>query len=856
VPLADEFERVFTANLRAARAHGVNHYPLTAEAHQLITRLELSVSPELKSRRLLRRACRDAAETDPVGASERYLPFIREALHSGLDPEELLKLGRRGEQLNLIMTRYLELLAAEQLIDPGQLFWKAAEAQPEARRIAVIGYTLLGRGELSFIDALAAPGSLVRLPESDVLPGNGETAYADNHGDTEARLSARQWQSIAEVSPAELPVPDLSATTHPDPWAEVRAVLARTKQLIAGGVNPDEIVLLTRAENEYGPILQAIAWEYGLNVNSYNQVRLGHTRIGELLQLLISAALEDFPFEVTTRLSRHAFGPRLNAEQWRAARKVGASGAAAWLQHGLDTSLLDWPASAPAAHYARLCEACFSAWGSDRRAAGSAHDALALQALQDGLAELSYLYPSGSDVKLSDWQHDVHELLNVTTVAAAPGRGGLELHTPLSVAGASYRHVFVLGATEGQLPRRLRDDPVLPWQLRMKLSGLDDIRTTVSRELATIRSALAGATETIHLSVPLRFHDSQTTPSPLLSELGVTPVTGEHPALASIEEQRQAFINQLPADADAVLTAAQRALSIAQRRQSADPFDEFDGITGLGVDPTERTFSVSQLSALGQCPYRWFASYVLGLAAEEEHLAETDARIIGNLYHDVLDHALQKLLDAGDPDPRNKLEALIPESFEQVERALGRERTDLTRLPGWQLARTEYIERLQKAVRSADFWAGEPIATEQSFEADWRGLKLRGCIDRIDRSDDGLTLIDIKSGSYISRVQDDNLKLGPDLQLPIYAEVAARMYPDDTILGSRYFSVRKAEELRSKAPESEFLDGFVAGVRSLLERGEFPVQPDIELKACEYCDYRSVCRVGRRQEHKPRWSVT
>lgn len=853
LPLDDEFELVFTANPRAANAHGVSHYPLAAEAHRLITQHGLTVSPGLKSRRLLRRACADEEVADPHGAAERYLPLIREAFHSNLDTNELLRLGRRGEQLARVMKRYTELLHTEQLIDPGQLYWTAAETQLEARRIAVIGYTLLGRGEQTFIDVLAAPGSLIRLPDADVLPGAGATAYAENHAATEARLTARQWLSFAEAESAPLPVPQLSAATHADTWAEVRAVLASAKQLLEAGVKPDEVVLLTRAENVYGPVLQAVAWEYGLPVNSYNQVQLRHTRIGELLQLMITSAQEDLPFEVTTRLTRHAFGPRLSALQWQAARLAGASGAAAWQEHGLDTAVLDWPLRASAGEYARLVTSCFDAWGTERRASLSAHDALALQALRDGLAELQLLYPPGSTVTLSEWHTDVEELLNISSVAAAPGRGGLELHTPLSVAGASYRHVFVLGAVEGQLPRRLQDDPVLPWQLRQQISGLDDITQTVSRELATIRSALAGAIETLHFTMPLRFQNSETTPSPLLQELGLSPTQGTHPALASIEEQRQATISSLAADTDSTLAAAQLALRVEQRRHSNAPFDEYDGITGLPTRVEDRTFSVSQLSLLGQCPYRWFASYVLGLAAEEEHLAETDPLTIGSLYHEVLDLALKTMLEDG--SDRQELEALIPASFEQVERAVGSEQRDLRALPGWQLARTEYIERLQKAVRSADFWAGEPIATEQDFEADWRGLNMRGRIDRIDRSEDGLTLIDIKSGSYISKVQDENFELKVDLQLPVYAEVAAAMYPDDPILGSLYFSIRKAKELPAKEPASEFLDSFVSDVRARLKRGEFPVQPDRKQDACKYCDYRSLCRVGRRLEHKPRWSV-
>ncbi len=851
--LSGQFDRVFTANPGAARQFGVSHRPLSAAALELVQRQELALSPELKSRRLLRQACSEFGLTDPAGASEQHLPIIRELLHANLPAGDLHGLGRRGSHIAGLLERYRELLAEEQLIDPGQLYWLAAEAVSERQRIAVVGHTLLGRGELHFIDALAAEGSLLLLPDSDVLPGESGKAYAANRELTEMTMRRSNWLSTPAGTTGKADRPAISAAGHADVWTEVKAVLARAKELISSGESPDSILLLTMAESEYGPVLQTVAWEYGMHVSSYNPVLLAHTRIGELLQLILQAVVADLPFEETVRLTRHAFGPRLRHEQWRRARRSGASGKDAWGECGLDTALLNWPAAANPGSYAALVQACFDTWGTPARASRSAHEALALQTLQESLQELTTLYPAGFEIGLPEWLQDVQEVLNLATVHAAPGRGGLQLHTPLSVSGAGYRHVFVLGAVEGQLPRRLRDDPVLPWHYRQQLEGLDGITRTVNRELATIRSAMAGATESLHFTVPRRYQGGETTPSTLLGEFGVTPQPGGQEILASIEEERRQQIVLGPGEEDETMASARHSLSVELRRQTGDPFDEYDGITGLPVDPDARTFSVSQLSQLGQCPYRWFASYVLGLAADEEHLFETDALTIGSLYHNVLDRALRTLLDSRDPEPQASLAAELPAAFAAVERSLGQEQLDLRELPGWHIARREHLARLQKAVASTEFWAGEPVSSEQSFDCDWRGLRMRGRIDRIDRSEDGLTLIDIKTGSYVGKVQDAEGNLKVDLQLPVYSEVAGTLYPEDDILGTRYFSIRQAEEVPSRLPDPGFLEQFVLNSRSLLERGAFPVQPDRAQKACEYCDYRTVCRVGRRQEHKLRW---
>jgi len=855
IPLTGEFDEIFTANRRVARACNTRHSPLAVEARRLLAQNGLGLCPQLKARRLLRQACSEAGLNDPTGLSELYLPMISEAQHANLTAAELAQTGARGERIATLLHRFNELLEAQRLVTSGQLFWRAAETVTTARRIAVVGYTFLGRGELEFIDALAAPGSLVLLPDTDSLPGSGANRYSENRERTGVRLTARQWLSYQTETPP-LQQAALSAVTYPDEWAEVRAVLADAKQLITSGTRPDDILLLTRAEDHYGPIVQTVAWEYELPVSSYHQVKLSNTRAGELLRLLTQTAAGNFPLETTVRLTRHAFGPRLSPEQWRQARQSGANSEASWRAHGLDTHLLSWPHRATAADYATLTLNCLAAWRKQRRPAQDAHDALALQTIEDRITELPQLYPTGHALLLSEWQNDIDELLNISTVPAAPARGGLELHTPLSVSGATYDHVYLLGAVEGKLPPERHDDPVLPWHLRQRISGLESISAAVNREYGLIRSALASASKSVQVSVPLRYGGRETSPAAIVEELGLgrSLEAGTHRAAASTEEARQQTILHPDHPGGDILQEARRALKVEQHRHSSQPFDAHDGITNLPVDVSDRTFSVSQLSLLGQCPFRWFARYVLGLGPDDDWQATPDPLTIGSLYHDVLDRALTNLKDAGETDLRSNFTAAIPTAFEQVETSLGRDRIDLRTLPDWHLARTEHIDTLTRAAESEDFWAGEPLASEVPFTVDWRGIKVRGRMDRIDRSESGLTIVDLKSGSHIDKIQDSTGKLDHDLQLPLYREAAAEQYPDEPNIDTRYFSIRQAKVLTAKAPTEDDLLEFLTTTRARLAQGHFPIEPDQQQKACHYCDYRTVCRVGRRQEHKPRWT--
>jgi superfamily I DNA/RNA helicase len=103
-----------------------------------------------------------------------------------------------------------------------------------------------------------------------------------------------------------------------------------------------------------------------------------------------------------------------------------------------------------------------------RRQAGRwAREIVAFYKLQDTLVDLAK--PEAELIGLEDFAWDVIDSLALLTVPAQPGRGGVELHTPPSLFGAEFKHVFVLGAAEGILPAPVQDDPVLDFHERKQL---------------------------------------------------------------------------------------------------------------------------------------------------------------------------------------------------------------------------------------------------------------------------------------------------------------------------------------------------------------------------------------------------
>lgn len=77
----------------------------------------------------------------------------------------------------------------------------------------------------------------------------------------------------------------------------------------------------------------------------------------------------------------------------------------------------------------------------------------------------------------------------------------------------------------------------------------------------------------------------------------------------------------------------------------------------------------------------------------------------------------------------------------------------------------------------------EPVALERDFAGEWHGLKVRGRIDRIDRTEAGLVLIDYKTGkSRPAGIKDQTGKASIDLQLPLYQEAAGpALFPGEPV---------------------------------------------------------------------------
>ncbi len=606
------------------------------------------------------------------------------------------------------------------------------------------------------------------------------------------------------------------------------------------------------------------------------------TRLGDWIRLLLDVLDAGFPFKATANLLSHPLCSNPDSGFWAILRRRGEAqgrgeanaytqqpkGFQPWReiasQHlGIDLSALaqvnqtrrrdtwvDW--------WQRL----FKVFDLRRRCARWARESIAFNTLQAGLVELSK--PEAETLSWPTFRQQLEDLLENLSVPAQPGRGGVELHSPTSVMGAQYPHLFVVGMADGILPPPVSNDAVLDFferqQLRERAIALPTASELFRSEALSFYYLLQAATGQITFSYPKLRERAEQLPSPYLKRLSLQAIAPLNQLIASLEEMRRYSLRQQnprqqnsrqqnvdAGNNDAVLAQVVRAFRVEQDRESIQPANEYDGVIDIPFDYSDWTFSVSQLTSLGQCPFKWFTDRVLKLGAPiaiEENLSPS---LRGSLYHKVV----ELLVQAIQTNPTRLLtdEDLLREKFLEAERAVS-----LPELLNWEMRREEHVRQLSITLKKPDFWPPEatPIGLKKRFTGEWQGLKVTGRIDRIDETSDGLVLIDYKTGGSVPKgIKDSSGKVSIDLQLPLYREVAAILYPDKDVVDAQYFSLTKGKKLSvsRKAPQHE-LPAAIESCKSALDTGSYPVQPDAKREACTYCDFDLVCRQGSRLARK------
>ena len=460
---------------------------------------------------------------------------------------------------------------------------------------------------------------------------------------------------------------------------------------------------------------------------------------------------------------------------------------------------------------------------------------------------------------LGDLAADLRHRIEGHTFWPDTGEAGVQLVDAAAAPFGSFDAMHLLGLVDGEWPRRQRRNIFYSQALLTALGWPAEQPDALAPARATFVDLLQSATAHASISTFSLEDDALVEPSSLLDDIGragLTPIALDIPDVRVFQDEALALAGSRTGDAHALLADAvvgetrQWAALRASRLPAELP--RFHGAAG---PQRPRARSVSALELYAQCPFKFYARYVLRLAEERDDDEGLSPLERGRMHHELFEAIFAAWQSSGHgtvtPERLDEARAMALATMEThlsrlspVDAALER-----TRLVGSPVAPglidvvlrleaerpIEVVERrLEHAIDGIYHFNGPDGPRE---------IEVRGIADRIDLLKDGtFRVLDYKASRPGSTLQIAlyatcvRQKLrgyrGRDWQLAEAAYVAFR--GDKTIVP---LTTRPGDNDQALADaEREVVE-----IIDAIARGSFPPRPRVR-SLCQSCAFAAVCR--------------
>lgn len=514
-----------------------------------------------------------------------------------------------------------------------------------------------------------------------------------------------------------------------------------------------------------------------------------------------------------------------------------------------------------------------------------------------------------------------------------PSLDGISMGAMIRTRPRPAKAVLILGCNEGKVPLQPSSDGLFSVDELsyfkdndLSLGALDEIK--MLEENVAVYRMLSKASEKLYVSYSLTdASGTSLTPSVIVEELSeLFPKLKIHKDVVSmgfgrnlVVDSREAMrhlINHLKDkntdkmdNLSAALIAYYEEHEPELLKSMLDAACDENEAGSLGHDLAKKLWarndefvmSASALQNYKECPFRFFVDR--GLRPYEDRAFASDARSIGDIYHECMMIVGRKLRDG---DTRS-VETLVDEALSSITsnyreglfKSSGNEDYRLARIREIVAAAAKAMAKqfesgtIVNAEFEVDFGKGKTFAPIE-LEVDGEKLRIEGKIDRADiLTGDKARIIDYKTGS--DTLDLDKMRNGYKMQLMIYLmsvttsqyepagmfyfnisqkqqsadslsvnkllELDAKELADEFKLKGQYINegnnleLMPAEILYERTPKGmsrEDFDAVQADVRDrLIEQshsiinGEIPVSPLKDSSnnlSCRYCKYKAICR--------------
>jgi ATP-dependent helicase/nuclease subunit B len=528
-------------------------------------------------------------------------------------------------------------------------------------------------------------------------------------------------------------------------------------------------------------------------------------------------------------------------------------------------------------------------------------------------------------VTLGDFSHTFQHWLERSKVTEdRRNRDGVMVLNATAARGLKFRALFILGMNEGVFPRTIREDAFLRdrdrevldrdlgYKVSQKLAAFDEEKLLFTLLVGAARERLycsfQRSDESGRVLAPSWYIDeiertlgantqqirSVSIPRSIVEKAATPPFDRQEFLLPTELAVRLTLAAEDPTaliEASAPLPALykQGRKFVAELDRSAERLHGYDGLVGK-LDSYWKHFSArgvapTALETYARCPFQFFARHVLGLQPldrPEEILGPSPAEY-GELGHEILRAFYGALIEGGffsniasTTDVETTLQAVAARAFADYEA------NNPVGYPlAWESLKESLLQLLGQVVArdlaelKSSGLAPTSLETDviSQLPADWpqplKGLAIRGRMDRIDRNDTRLRVIDYKFKLGAGPLpQDKNLiraaLRGERLQPPFYYLLAERWaedkggkaarplieadfyyiaprWPGGPLVPTPYGGEGLADKVgaATKQTIAYLADGVRQG-RFFINRGEY----------CGRCDVAPICR----KNHPPsRW---
>ena len=441
---------------------------------------------------------------------------------------------------------------------------------------------------------------------------------------------------------------------------------------------------------------------------------------------------------------------------------------------------------------------------------------------------------------------------------------GLQIMGMLETRNLDFENVFIFSMNEGQFPAKQSAHSFIPYNLRKAFH-----LTTVDQQ------------DAIYSYIFYRLIQRAKNVYVFFQSNSVDPALGEKSRFL----QQLTFESGLDIEemvmADPVDLPAVKEIEIKKDQEVYQLLDRFRFSQGQ----SEKRLTPSALSTYLDCRLKFYFNQLVRIYEPDEVNDDIDARAFGNLLHSTIEKLYADFINKKGSAHFEKSDfaaiknSLDPILLNEVGEYFGSQINEASELEGKVLLIYKLVRKFAARILDVDHYSApfEIIAleyNEQSLEIEISGpdgksieVGIKGVIDRIDRKDGKIRIIDYKTGKDLKQIselsklfdREEKRRNKAAMQVMLYALMQSKVTPEAQVVPGLYNSKELFEgdfdcriqmkpvgkyKYQPLDDISEYEEEFMDHLKELLEEIWDPAvsfdQTD-DWQKCQYCPYAGIC---------------